>query len=310
MDLNRLFEQFVGGIARDQAPSSQAPAHPAPSHEPPSQQTGTAGERGATGAGAAPTGLADLLSGLAEGRAGGFAGGLATGGLLGAVLGSKKMRKKVAKMGGGVVGYGGSAALGALALKAYQSWQAGQSAHVEQPGAAPRAVPPAVSERFDPAIARASDGQPMQLALIKAMIAAGNADGHLDRHEQEMVFKAMDAMTLDAEDKALVFDIIRNPPGIREIAALADGMEQASELYLASRLAIDPDEPVEQRYLGELAHALDLPPALVAQIEAQFAPAPQQRIADADMQPIGRDAGLPHASARTGGPVRFSGGDD
>src|SRR3546814_8936382 len=50
---------------------------------------------------------------------GGLGGGALTGGVLGLLLGNKKLRK----MGGGVVAYGGAAALGALALKTYQDWQ-------------------------------------------------------------------------------------------------------------------------------------------------------------------------------------------
>jgi len=55
---------------------------------------------------------------------GGFGGGAMAGGILGLILGSKKMRK----MAGGVVGYGGAAAAGAMAFKAYQNWQQGKAA--------------------------------------------------------------------------------------------------------------------------------------------------------------------------------------
>src|SRR5687767_1915502 len=48
-----------------------------------------------------------------------FAGGAVAGGLLGLLLGGKKMRK----MAGGALGYGGAAAIGALALRAYQTYQ-------------------------------------------------------------------------------------------------------------------------------------------------------------------------------------------
>ena len=57
------------------------------------------------------------------GGMGGLAGGAAAGGLVALLFGSKKVRK----LAGGVVGYGGAAALGALALKAYQNYQDGKS---------------------------------------------------------------------------------------------------------------------------------------------------------------------------------------
>ena len=58
--------------------------------------------------------IEQMLNGL--GGAQGFAGGAAAGGLLGLLLGNKKMRKA----GGGVLGYGGAAVLGALAHRAYR----------------------------------------------------------------------------------------------------------------------------------------------------------------------------------------------
>ena len=64
---------------------------------------------------------------LANSGTAGVVGGLAAGGLLGVLLGNKKARKKVGKLAGGVVGYGGAAALGALAFQAYQNWQSGKS---------------------------------------------------------------------------------------------------------------------------------------------------------------------------------------
>src|SRR3954470_15692497 len=54
----------------------------------------------------------------------GFAGGAAAGSLLGLLLGGKKMRK----LASGALGYGGAAALGALAHRAYQNYMEGRSA--------------------------------------------------------------------------------------------------------------------------------------------------------------------------------------
>ena len=203
---------------------------------------------------------------------GGVAGGLAAGGLLGLMLGNKKMRKKAGK----VAGYGGAAALGALAYRAYQNWQTNKQAPAPQPvpqqQPAPVAleVPPADS-KFVPANAPATDGKPFELALVTAMIGAANADGHITPDEQRMIFDKVGELPLDAEDKAFVFDMLSSPPGLQDIANLADGPEQAAELYLVSRLAIDPDDPIEQAYLEGLAHRLSIPPELVSHLDQQAA---------------------------------------
>src|SRR3546814_7725712 len=110
---------------------------------------------------------------------GGFGGGALTGGVLGLLLGNKKLRK----MGGGVVAYGGAAALGALALKTYQDWQqkSAEQAAVSnpaqiapQPLAAPAALP-------------ASQLEEHSRTILVAMIAASNADGHIGPTERPLL---------------------------------------------------------------------------------------------------------------------------
>ena len=207
----------------------------------------------------------------------GVAGGLAAGGLLGLLLGNKKARKKVGKFAGGAVAYGGAAALGALAYRAYQNWQSGQQAPQAGPQGAPQGAPqpapeqPPAGSRFLPATAPAKDGKPFELALVLAMIGAANADGHIGPDEQRLIFDRVGELPLDAEDKAFVFDALGKPPSLQDIADLAEGPEQAAELYLASRLAIDVDHPMEQAYLEGLAHRLSLPAELVAHLESQVA---------------------------------------
>lgn len=201
----------------------------------------------------------------------GVAGGVAAGGLLGLLLGSKKARKSVGKVAGGVVGYGGAAVLGALAYRAYQNWQSGQNAPQNAAPAAPPTESLPAESKFLPAAAPAGNGRPFELAMVMAMIAAANADGHIGPDEQKLIFERVGELPLDAEDKAFVFDALAKPPSLQDIASLAGGPEQAAELYLVSRLAIDPDHPMEQAYLEALASRLSLPRELVDHLESQVA---------------------------------------
>ena len=199
----------------------------------------------------------------------GIGGGLAAGSLLGLLAGNKKARKKAKKLAGGALGYGGAAALGALGHRAYANWRAGKLADASPADTAP--VPALKSEAaFLPSAAPASDGQPFELALVTAMVAAANADGHIDGEERTAIFEQAKALPLEAEDKAYVFDVLASPPSLSEVAAMAGTPEQAAELYLASRLAIDPDDPAEQAYLEGLAARLKLPPELVSELDAQM----------------------------------------
>jgi uncharacterized membrane protein YebE (DUF533 family) len=47
------------------------------------------------------------------------------------------------------------------------------------------------------------------------------------------------------------------------------GVEQASEVYLVSRLVADGDHPAERMYMEALAHRLNLPKDLVAHLDHQ-----------------------------------------
>ncbi len=203
----------------------------------------------------------------------GGTGGLAVGGVLGLLLANKKARK----MAGNVAVYGGAAALGLLAWRAYRNWQDGQkpaSGPVAQPGDMPQVAP-----KYLPSAAPAADGNPFELALVRAMISAAKADGHLDATEQQRVFAEIERMALDAEAKSTVFAMLANPVRLEEIVASAGNEEQAAELYLASRLAIDPDQPAEREYLSLLATRLHLPPDLRAHLDAQVEAALTQKTA-------------------------------
>lgn len=189
--------------------------------------------------------------------------GAAVGGVLGLLVGSKKARK----MAGGLVGYGGAAAAGALAFKAYQNWQQGKQAST-----APVATAADVSKvdaRFLPASID-STGQNFSLTLMSAMIAAAKADGHIDAKEQAAIFEHVEKLSLDSESKAAVFDLLRQPASIDALVSSVQGIEQASEVYLVSRLAIDVDHPAERAWLEALAHKLNLPAELVAHLDHQI----------------------------------------
>ncbi len=246
MNPQKLLEQFLGPNALGNLGGQNQPA-----------------QNGAQGGS-----IKDMIGGAMRGGGGGSfpggaMGGLAAGGLLGVLLGQKKVRK----MAGGALGYGGAAVLGALAHRAYQNWQGGQQA--EQAPVATTSDVPQQGSPFAPVTS--ADGKPFALALIQSMIAAAHADGHIDASEQKQIFDAANRGDLDAEDKAFIFDAMQNPLRPAQIAALAANQEQAAELYLASRLAIDPDHPDEQAYLQDLSQALQLPPALVQHLDAQVA---------------------------------------
>lgn len=209
--------------------------------------------------------LAQMLGGNSGAKGGlspdllkGLAGGAAAGGLAGLLLGSKSS-KKLAKS---ALKVGGTAALAGLAYKAYQTWQQSQSgtaAPVPASGEpSPLFLPSAPKERDD-----------LSLALLRAMIAAAKADGHIDAAEQQKIFARLDTLDLDTEAKAFVMDEMRKPLDIEAVVAGATSEERAVEIYTASVLAIEADDPSEQAYLAMLAARLKLAPGLKAVLEQE-----------------------------------------
>ena len=126
MNPQKLLEQFLGpnvlGGLGGQQQGGSVPATRESQGSAPAR--GGIGEliSGVLGGGGQPAQGGGSLGGFS--MPGGSLGGFAAGGLLGVLLGQKKIRN----MAGGLLGYGGAAALGALAHRAYQNWQAGQQA--------------------------------------------------------------------------------------------------------------------------------------------------------------------------------------
>jgi uncharacterized membrane protein YebE (DUF533 family) len=195
-------------------------------------------------------------------QVGTFAAGAATGSIVGLLLGSKKAKK----IGGNLLAYGGAAVLGGLAYKAWQNYQNNKQPVATAPA---QVLPPPADSPFDATASVAADGKPFALALVRAMIAAAKADGHIDATEQKNLFERIENLGLDAEAKAFVFDELSRPTDLNAIAALPRGQEQAAEVWLVSRLAIDPDDVREKAYLSALGAKLNLPPQLLEHLESQ-----------------------------------------
>jgi len=205
-------------------------------------------------------GLRDTLGKLSNGLPGGLAGGAAAGGIMALLMSNKSARKFAGK----AARVGGAAVLGGLAYKAYQQWQNTSSdGALSQPssGHAPLQRPEGIEppQHQQPA----SD-----LTIIKAMISAAKADGHIDELEQEQIFQAVDEMALSDELKAKVFDYLRQPVTVEELALEVTTLEQKSEVYLAACMVTSIDHPAERAYLHALGYALQLPQGLTQQLDA------------------------------------------
>ncbi|WP_306578972.1 tellurite resistance TerB family protein [Pseudomonas sp.] len=198
---------------------------------------------GANKSGSAAGGLGGLLSGAG--------GGLLGGGALGLLLGSKKARK----YGGKALTYGGLAALGVLAYKAYGNWQANQRVAAAEPQTVDR-MPPAQAEQHSQAV-------------LRALVAAAKSDGHIDERERALIEGEFTRLDSDRELQHWLHAELNKPLDPAEVARAAQTPEMAAEMYLASVLMVDQENFMERAYLDELARQLRLDPALRQELESQ-----------------------------------------
>jgi len=211
-------------------------------------------------------GFTNKISNLANNIPGGLVGGATAGGIMALLMNNKSARKYAGK----AAKYGGAAMLGGLALKGYQNWRSNNSTSVQS-----------LNENFHNGM-NESDSQPgiedytrnshsdVELTVIvKAMIAAAKADGHIDPQEQQRIFQALEKMDLTAEEKGIVFDTLQKNISIHELVYGVDSLELKTEIYLASCLVLDINESSERKHLDELGMALALPKELLQQIEWQ-----------------------------------------
>ncbi|WP_397458020.1 tellurite resistance TerB family protein [Pseudomonas asplenii] len=192
----------------------------------------------------ASAGLGSLLSGAG--------GGALAAGAMGLLLGSKKARK----VGGTVLTYGGLAALGVLAYKAYGNWQAQQANAV--------AVEPRTLDRLP-----AEQAEQHSQAILQALVAAAKADGHVDDRERELIEGEFAKLGNDRELQQWLHAELNKPLDPAQVARAASTPEMAAEMYIASVLMVDEEHFMEKAYLDELARQLRLDPGLRQELERQ-----------------------------------------
>jgi uncharacterized membrane protein YebE (DUF533 family) len=216
-----------------------------------------------------------LLGGMATKN---FAAGLLSGGAATTLLGGKDTVETVAKVGG-------LALLGTLAFKAYGNYK-----QQKVSGGGASVVGAVKHSAFDminqangmlsgvldgastpiaeaPAPAFAKVNPELSLAVIRAMIGAAKADGHMDMAESQKIFGHLEAAGISSQEKMLLMQEMANMQDVHEIARGATNPQDSAQIYLAAVLVCDSQCANEQRYLSTLATALNLEPEFTASLQ-------------------------------------------
>lgn len=132
-------------------------------------------------------------------------------------------------------------------------------------GASPFAEPPA-AQAFTAEDERAAEalGEDKALLLLRAMIAAANADGEISAEERSRIMSQAE----DADDRRALERELAAPRPLDELLGQVRDRETAEEFYLSSRMAVDGENSANRAYLASLRDRLGLAERDAAEIDA------------------------------------------
>lgn len=136
------------------------------------------------------------------------------------------------------------------------------------PGATPPPAPGASPAPPPPPGGPASP--PDAVLLIRAMIAAANADGVIDETERNRILEKLKAVSLSEEEHSFIVHELLSPGDLESIAGQVDTPETARQVYAVSLVAIDVDTAAERDYLAALAQRMGLDDSATAAIKAEL----------------------------------------
>lgn len=192
---------------------------------------------------------------------------LASGALVAVLLGTKTGRS----LGGSALKIGGMAAIAGLGYQAWKNYQAGKAPVEAAQGGQPDLIAPPAESDFS--AEPASVDADFALSLVRVMIAAARADGHVDDAERARIHDKLELSGFGNDAVAFLDRELNQPVDMDAIVAAAVTEVQKVEMFTAARLAIDPDTRAERGFLDLLAGRLGLADPLVDHIDATVAAA-------------------------------------
>jgi uncharacterized membrane protein YebE (DUF533 family) len=140
--------------------------------------------------------------------------------------------------------------------------------------AAQPASPTAGATQADPAPtsaqAAAAPDQDRARLLVRAMIAAANADMSIDADERARILTKLEEAGTGPAERAFVEREMNAPMSIDDLAGEVSGPDVAAQVYAAALAAIDVDKATERRFLQALAERLGIDAEIVNEIHDQL----------------------------------------
>lgn len=187
---------------------------------------------------------------------------LATGAIAAVLLGTGAGRA----LGGSALRLGGMAAIAGLGYQAWKNYQAGNAPRSAETKTDLELLPPPSDSEFS--VEPAAVENDFMVSLIRVMIAAARADGHVDDVERARIHDKLALSGLGQDAMRFLDEELSKPVDMDGIVGSAKSEAQKIEMFTAARLAIEPDSRAERGFIDLLAGRLGLADALVDHIEA------------------------------------------
>jgi hypothetical protein len=132
--------------------------------------------------------------------------------------------------------------------------------------------PPGQSSAASPSPAPPETDTPSNdaILLIRAMIAAANADGIIDEKERNNILNKLQKVQLTSEEHAFVVHELLAPKDMADIVAEVKSPAMAKQVYTVSQMAIEVDTAAERDYMLKLSEHLGLSASDIDQIREEL----------------------------------------
>ncbi|HEX5080161.1 MAG TPA: tellurite resistance TerB family protein [Geminicoccaceae bacterium] len=210
------------------------------------------------------------------------------GGMLASGMGGRSRRGSAFASGSSFGSFQKTAGLGALAYLAYKAYQEYQknspgTQSAETGKAAPGRAStdsggPSLGERLGSLFGTGGEaeveqqsaglGDAQAMLLIRAMIAAANADGQITADERQRIMGKLDQAGSGPEERNVLEAELQNPRSVDQIVREVRDPATAEQVFLASRIAMNPDTGAEKAYLDFLAARLEIPADRLQELHA------------------------------------------
>jgi uncharacterized membrane protein YebE (DUF533 family) len=115
-----------------------------------------------------------------------------------------------------------------------------------------------------------SEGGQDAVLLIRAMIAAANADGVIDQEERNRILGKLETLDLSHQEHSFIVRELLSPVGMENIVTAVKSQKMAKQVYTVSLLTIEVDTDAERTYINTLAQRLGLDESDINDIHRKF----------------------------------------